>query len=622
MEGFEYAAAIKDEMSKPAVQAKQALVHLKDQLKATEASIKALKDAQVRFKAAGLKDEVKASSDAIAKMKEKMSDLKDQTKSTEAGIKEMAKAEKEEAQAAKEAGEETKSWIAGGLALAAAIFYKIGEAAKWAAERLAEWTVETAKVAIEAGAAKERLVAMYDYFGGGKGQEIFQKLDALGTAIHVPTEKVHEYAKDLIQSGIEGQNRIEQTVKSVAMLQKVAGDDAANKIKGLIEESAKTKKTQFWKGGQGTFTVTREQLVGTGVTVDQVYEALAKRTKMGVAQVKQQMMMGRISADQGIDALNDVLERGKVGDTAREMVGDLGQAITEISDNFKKLLKDVDYKGFIKEMQGFARLFDPMTASGKVAKTVMTDVFNTIFKVAKDTVHFLRLRILDLEIAGLELLIFLGPQIKQFKKLFAEVKNSALAAMLATVAWSELKGMFVAAAFSLKGLIMFVEGGMVAFNALSDAITKVTDVGKSIAQALDMKKLGSDLIRDLIEGIKTQMGAVKQAASDVGGSLKEGFKDAIGWHSPPKFFLDAGKESHGAFAKGYGDDAQGGGAFAKQAPQLQASGGRAITVDIGGVTVEITGVKGAEEAVDMFRARLTDELEKIADALGGKLVGT
>lgn len=621
MEGFEYAAAFKDDMSKPAAMAKQSLVHLKEQLKATEASIKSLRDAQQRFKTAGLKDEVKASSDAIAKQREKMADLKDQAKSTESGIKDMAKAEKEQAQAAKEADDATKSMVTVGLAAAAAVFYKIGEAAKWAAEQLVHWTVEAAKVAIEAGAAKERLVAMYDYFGAGKGQEIFQKLDALGTAIHVPTEKVHEYAKDLIQSGIEGQNRIEQTVKSVAMLQKVAGDDAANKIKGLIEESAKTQKTQLWRGGRGTFTVTREQLVGTGVTIDQVYASIAKRTGMGVAQVRQQMMMGQIAASTGIDALNDVLERGKVGDTARNMTGDLTQAFTELKDNIGKLLKDVDFKGFIKEMQGFARLFDPMTASGKTAKTVMTDVFNTIFKVAKDTVHFLRLRILDLEIAGLELLILLGPQIKEFKKLWSEVKNNAGVAMLATVAWTELKGAFVAAAFSVKGLLIFINGSMVALNMLGDAVSKVMNIGQELAAKLNMKQLGSDLIRDLIAGIKENVGQVKQAAGDVGASLKEGFKDSIGWHSPPKFFLDAGKASNDAFQKGADD----GGApqFAKQSgPALAPSGGLSITIDMGGINVEITGVKGAEEAVDMFRARLTDELEKIADAIGGKLAST
>jgi hypothetical protein len=359
--------------------------------------------------------------------------------------------------------------------------------------------------------------------------------------------------------------------------------------------------------------------VGTGVTIDQVYAALAKRTKLGVAQVRTQMMMGQITAADGIDALNDVLERGKVGETARNMTGDLAQAFTELKDNIGKILKDVDFKGFIKEMQGFARLFDPMNASGKVTKAVMTAVFNTIFKVAKDVVHFLRVKILDLEIAGLRLLIFLGPQIKQFKKLWGEMKNNALIAMVASVAWNQLKGVFVAVAFSVKGLLVFVNGAMVALNMLGGAVESVMSFGDKLAKKLDMKSFGTNLIKDMIDGIKVMGAAMQDAAAGVGDSLKQGFNNAIGRHSPPKFFTDAGKDSGKAFAKG-GAEEMGAGGFSKQAPAIAPQGGgRQVVIDVGGITVEITGVKGAEEAVDMFRARLTDELEKIADQLGGKL---
>lgn len=616
-EGTEYILALKDEMSSPAAKAKGALSHLKDQLKLTEQSIKSLKDAQQRFKASGLKDEVKASGDAIAKMRDKASDLKGSIKDTAAQVKELDGG-------VKESGESMMGAALSAVGLNSAldvgkdIFRKIGEAAKWAAEQLVHWTIEAAKVAIEAGAARERLVALYDYFGAGKGQEIFTKLDALGTAIHVPTEKVHEYAKDLIQSGIEGQNRIEQTVKSVAMLQKVAGDDAANKIKGLIEESAKTQKTQFWKGGRGTFTVTREQLVGTGVTIDQVFAALAKRTKLGVGQVRMQMMMGQITAAQGIDALNDVLERGKVGETARNMTGDLTQAFTELKDNIGKILRDVDYKGFVKELSGFAKLFDPLQASGKTTKAVMVGVFNTIFDVAKKTIHAVRIGVLDLEIAGLRLLIFLGPQIKQFKKLWGEMKNNAAIAMVLSVAWNELKGMFVLAAFSLKGLMVFINGSMVALDLLGKSVQKVMTIGQDIANSLNMKVLGSQLMTDLIAGVREQLGAVKGAAHEVGGSIKDGFKDAIGWHSPPKFFTDAGKASKEAYRDAASEDGGVPMLGKMPTPRLQAGGGGGNTITVQ-VDVEITGVKGAEEAVDMFRAKMTDVLEQIADELGGKV---
>jgi hypothetical protein len=619
VEGFEFVAGVKDEMSGPAKAAKASLAAMKDELKLVDASLKSLKDAQRRFKAEGLKDEAKASGDAIAKMKDKAGGLKEGIKDTTAGLKDMTESTGEAKGGMLEAGAAGGA-MAAGISIGVEVLKKIGEAAMWAAEKLVHFAIEGAKVAIEAGAMKEKMVALYDLFGAGKGEEIFAKIDKLGSALHIPTEKAHEYAKDLIQSGIEGQNRLEQTVKSVALLAKVGGDDAANKMKGILEETAKTQKTMAWKGGRGMFAVTREQLVGTGVTIDQVYGALAKRMKLNIGQVRQMMMMGQITAAEGIDALNDVIERGGIGEKGREMVGDLTQVFTEIKDNIGKILRDVDYKGFVKEMQSFAGLFDPANASGKATQKILVNAFNTIFSVAKTTVHYLKIAILDMEIAGLKLLILLAPQIKQFKKLWAEMKTNTATTTALNIAWNMLVGAGVMLAYSIKGVMVMINGAMVLWNALGDAMQYVTDTGAAIAKmfgGLDMKSLGLDIIKGLVVGITGGQSLVVDALSGVAKDALKATKDTLGIASPSKEMQKLGRHTAEGFDKGVEQGGGAGGAFAKGKPPALGpapSGGINVTVN---ADISIDGAQSPKDVIDEFRARMTDTFEQIAETLRG-----
>lgn len=610
-EGFEYILALKDQSSKSAFQAKEALTKYKNELKSTDKAISDLQHKEMKLSQQWGRDTAKKTvADEMAKLRQQAGYLKGSIKDLDPPT------EKSRFSMGEFASKMFGVTLGAEFALEAV--KKLGEGVRWLTEKIVDLVIEGAKWAIEAGAMKEQALATYSLFAGTaeKGKAIFDKIDALGTAIHIPTAKAHEYAKDLLASGIEGTNRLEQTVKSVAMMQKVGGDAAANKIKGLLEETAKTQKTEFWKGGRGTFTVTREQLVGTGVTIDEVYGALAKRMGKNNAQIRQMMMMGQITAAQGIDALNDVIERGKVGDTARKMVGDLSQVGTEIKDNIGKILRDVDFKNFIKEVRGMARIFDPATNSGKTMKDVLVGVFNKIFAAATFAVRALKIGMLELAITSLRFIIFLTPQIKLLKENVKQLKENKSAVAVLRIAMVEFRGTIAGVAIGFKMIVGGVGALLFLWNKLSEIIdypfTKMKE-GWDYVKNLDWIKLGEDLLTALADGLKSGAAKVIDAGKSVGNQLKQGFKDAIGWHSPPKFFLEGGKASADAFAKGGEDTAP---SFAKQMmPAMQPARGTGnITIT---VPINITGVKDAGEAIDQLESRLVDVLNKWAIQFSG-----
>lgn len=609
-EGVEFLLALKNQISGPAGQAKASLGSLKTQLKGVETEMKELNRLNAIYKLSGdaFKDQIKKNQGELAQLKIAHTDLKDAVKEA---------TPPSESFTAKLAKGFTVAKLAEmGLETLKKAFDAVKDAVIGATEKLVEWTIEGAKIAIDAGAFKEQATAQYALFAksAADGKRIFEQVDALGAALHVPTQKAHDYAKDLIAEGIKGPNRLEQAVKSLITLSKVGGDAAANKLKGILEETAKTEQTQRWKGGRGTFTVTREQLVGTGVTIDEVYGSLAKRLKKSTSEVRLLMMQGRVTAAQGIDALNDVIERGKIGETARNMTGDLSQAFTEVKDNFAKIMRDVDYKGFIKEISGFARMLDPATASGKTLKSVLVPAFNAIFDAGRKLVRGLKIGFLELEIAGLRLLIFLGPQIKQFKKLWGEMQKSQTVSIVLKAAWLGLKGVFVSVALAIKGTIVIINSIMMAIKGLDRVINAISNPGQELVKKWDLVGVGKRLLADLVAGLKQGADAVKGTFDAIGKGSVDALKKAWGISSPSKEAMKMREQIDAGFEKGGT-----GGLVAKQQLKVDAGGGGggALTVNVP-LTVQGGPQRMAEQLRDDIEQFIDDWLEKKALQFGGQ----
>jgi hypothetical protein len=160
---------------------------------------------------------------------------------------------------------------------------------------------------------------------------------------------------------------------------------------------------------------------------------------------------------------------------------------------------------------------------------------------------------------------------------------------------------------------------MVALNLLGAAVEKVANIGKDLSEKLNLKELGTNMIQGLVQGIKENAAAVKEAVVGVATGALKSAKQTLGIASPSKEMMKIGEHTAEGFHKGV--DAGGGApGFGKQTPAIAPTGAGGTGPISIQVDVEITGVKGAEDAMDMFRAKMTDVFEQIADGLGGKVL--
>jgi hypothetical protein len=620
MDRLEFAIAIKNEVSGPARDAKASLAAMRAELSAVDSRIRELDRANKLMSIGGkqFSDQIKRNRNELVLLRVRAADLKD-------GIKAIAPPSRSAAGGLRDLAAAGGVWGAvasRAIDIVQGLADRIRDVAVASAHLVATLIVEGGRWAIEAGAAREKAEATYALFAGSaeKGREIFERVDALGAAIHVPTEKAHEYARDLLAAGIEGTHRLEQAVKSIAMLQRVGGDAASAKIQSIMTRAAESQRTMPWTGGRGVFSVSREDLIGTGVSIDEVYDALARRMTRSNAEIRSLMLAGQISASDGIDALNDVLERGKVGAAAREMVGGIEEPIREIRDNIGKLLRDVDYKGFMREVSGIPRLFDPATDSGRAMKSVLTSVFSSVFDAGTKMVRGLKIAFLELSIAGVQLLIRFAPIIIALREQWQRLKDNQIVALGLSFALDRLSMAADAVVVAMEGIGRQIVVVMQALNALDDAARYVSDVVADelhFAKRLDMRAIGQALMVDFMGGM-TGGGIATAIGEAIGSQLKRGFRDAIGWHSPPQFFLEGGEASADAFAQGARDMGFAAGAMAKSLPAMSPTRGGGITIHAT-MPIHIDGAQSPSAVVDEFESRATAWLQRLAiDLTGGE----
>src|SRR6185369_9311942 len=91
------------------------------------------------------------------------------------------------------------------------------------------------------------------------------------------------------------------------------------------------------------------------------------------------MKAGKISAEVGIDALNQVLN-DKMGGIAQRQLLDIGVQWDKFKDSIKALFADINTQPFLNALHSVLSLFDQNTASGKRLKAITEDFYNFLFK--------------------------------------------------------------------------------------------------------------------------------------------------------------------------------------------------------------------------------------------------
>jgi len=440
-EGIPFLLSLRDQMTAPLKLIKGALSAAKDQMRGLDTQILQLQKAQAQFASKGGKETAKVLGDqikALSLQKREWAQVTVPFKEHVSEVEKANKAQKEQsgflgagkkllgefAPKVKEAGANMgEMGIAAGVATGGVMIAveAVGEmlsAVKELAIGLADATLKLIEFTSKSAALREKMVANFTILRNNavEGRATFDMLANIAARAHVSQEKTLNYGKELLQAGVKPNLELQRSVRAITDLSKAGTEEQANKLKGIIERASKTRIGPSGQKLAGTFGVSAEELTELGLSMDDYAKAVGARLHKVVT--AQDIAWGRvrISADTGIAAINDAITGGKIGATARGMFGGLDEVMERAKTTFQNLFMDVDTGPLMQALHELLDIFDPLTESGKNAKSGITNMMNSIIKLAGKVVHEFTLGFLKMENELLKLYLFSIPAIKAFKE--------------------------------------------------------------------------------------------------------------------------------------------------------------------------------------------------------------
>ena len=618
MESISFALEMRDSMSGPAQSIKASLNNLRAAIKGTTEATIDNQRAQLKAKASGNVAEVKRLSDAIAHQRLDLKALNVQLKQTTQSEKDFAASQKEGAGAGLSAIAGPLAMVGAGLVAVVAGVALLGAAG--------------IKFVADAAAFRTHMTNAFDILGmtAGKGKETYESIKGLAATLPQSRQDTFDAAQELMAMGLKGDIRLENTVRSIAQAKAVLGDAAGGKLKSMITAAqATTGAGRFI----GAFAVSREDLRAIGLTYETLGVVLAKNIGKTNAEATLMLREGRVSAANGIDALNMAVSRGGIGAAAKDAMNNLGTIWDRFKDNIAGLFDGIDMKPFMEGLSEIVDMFSSGSEAGKGMQDIIRAVFGGLGSTGKGVVHELHIALLDVEIWLLE---FIRDNQDMFKKLrdlgsdtawlnewqtgFKSIAAAAetLAAAVMTIAkyWGVIKNV---GAFAARANVAVATGG------LSEAANAAGARGGALGKQEGAKSTsGSTLmgatkwLSELaIFDVKTNYANGFKSGEAQGTGHKDGFKASLKIQSPSRVMRDLGVNVVKGLDQGLATAGPNGmlGRIGISAGDLRPSNanGGGGGVNLGGITLNISGVSDAASLPAMLEPMFADLLERIAE---------
>lgn len=369
-----------------------------------------------------------------------------------------------------------------------------------------------------------------------------QNAYALGTQVDelankLPTAKsaLNELAISIAKGRVQGEALVD-TFNAVGQASAALGDDAGAKLKSLVERGAQ----------MGNFSIGSDQwsddLLGTGLSRDDVAATLAKNLKVSIPQARQALAEGRVKLGDGAKALRDAVEQ-KFGAINLRRMMDLDVISQKLREKWANLTRDVNLEPMLRGLQKIASVFDESTVTGDALKRAVTAFGNAIAVSVEKGAPLVKSFLQGLIIGGLQAYIVYLQLSNAFKRAFGDTTILKNVDTLAVA----LKVGQVTAGLLAVGIITVAAavGFMIAATAgMKNAITDAYDF---IAKT-DWKALGLSIVDGLLEGLSFTK--LENHVRNMGDKVKRAFKDALGIKSPSKVFEAYGEHIDEGAARG------------------------------------------------------------------------
>lgn len=418
---------------------------------------------------------------------------------------------------------------AGPIALAVIVIAAIVTAAITATIALAKFALGAADAARSAALLREGATG-----SAQAGKELGAMVDQLSSKLATPRAKLEELGLALARSGLKGQD-LAGAFSAIAMASAVMGDAAGSALQSIIDR-AKTSKV---------FLLNAMDLKGTGLALQDVGAALAKRLNISVQQAVAALQSGQIKMKDGIAALDDAT-KAKFGDIAAKQMLGFGVQMDKLKENVTRLFADVNIEPFLKALKMVTDLFDQNTITGKALKAVFDGLLGPLFEGLGTLGPLFKGILQGMVIIALMFAISVLKVRNALRHTFGRKSQSGILSLStglmigkeAVATLTILLGllavsMFLAALpFIIAGVVIaaVVYGIISAVMGLIDIFGEVYDY----LSGLDFGAIADNIVNSLVNGLSNGVGALVAAAKNLAGSALNAIKATLGIASPSK----------------------------------------------------------------------------------------
>lgn len=478
--------------------------------------------------------------------------------------------------------------MVGGLRYAAGVALDLGL-------RVADLGISFGKAGLEAIGFKEStLVSLKALTGTMEGaQNVFERSMKFADLTPFGTKDVVQQMKMIMGAGFK-QERAEDIFAALSDVAAVSGGGAPA-MQGMLVQMAQAKA--IGKFQMQDLKAIMSHAGPAGVSMGALFDQLAATTGRNRAGISEDLSAGRIDAEQGIQALLEVIQRdvskGKLGQASLDQGQSISGLISTIESFPEKLfyginLDSAGVAGLKKFLTGLISAMDTLVGKGGRLTTILQGWTDSVGSFLGSLDPQQILGFVNTAIDGIQMFAGMvrtgwASAVETFN-LIAGSTNAPAITFADTMRYLGTGVQFVMQVMAtLAGLLALVFKGW-------DLLINGVDYAYLWEQ---FKQLGTNIIDGLKKGLLAGLDAIKKVLDVLSGGMISNVENALGIHSPSKVFAEIGRQTTAGFVQGINrslpevNRAFGGLATPEAGGKLSAGAARQVSVSFGEGSIQI-----------------------------------
>jgi hypothetical protein len=481
----------------------------------------------------------------------------------------------EAADAVDKLGDSLKSAGAGGSMFARAgqaiqnIYAAVAEQIKKYADEIKAALKATVEFIIETASGKIALLGTYEaILGNAKAAtDLADAIDGIARHLPIAASKVEDIAKQLALAGLRGA-QLKSVLETLAQVGSVS-EEAGNKLQSLIEKMA----------AAGKFDLSAKALKGTGLSIQDVFGALAKKLHKSIPEIEALMKAGKISFQDGVNALQEAAKT-KFGPAIEKQLLPINVQFAKFKEDLENIVEDIDLTELLRGLQSILSLFDGTTVAGQAMREMVVGALSGLANILARAFPYLRAFLRGFLIGLLHVYIALKPVGQALAEVFGGNPDETWITIFRVL--GQVLGYVIAVLVVIAAAFATVVGAIVGLVGwIVDLIGGLFSLGDAGHAA------GTGLIDGLVGGIMGGASAVISAALNVAQGAIGAIKGALGIASPSKVMKGFGGYTAEGLAEG----------MAEATPIVRTSATGMADATVGGAAKGVqSGAAGASKS--------------------------